>query len=94
MIINYYLNIAIRAAPAARNELTKAVVVAELIAALIAATFTVIIDSPATALADAINAFADIHFISISKEMEQEGFPSKVYTIMAGFQNYHMILTS
>lgn len=30
-----------------------------------------------------INAFADIHFISISKEMEQEGFPSKVYTIMA-----------
>jgi len=30
-----------------------------------------------------INTFADIHFISISKEMEQEGFPSKVYTIMA-----------
>lgn len=30
-----------------------------------------------------INAFADIHFISISKEMELEGFPSKVYTIMA-----------
>ena len=30
-----------------------------------------------------INAFADIHFISINKEMEQEGFPSKVYTIMA-----------
>ncbi len=30
-----------------------------------------------------INSFADIHFISISKEMEQEGFPSKVYTIMA-----------
>ncbi len=30
-----------------------------------------------------INAFADIHFISISKKMEQEGFPSKVYTIMA-----------
>ena len=30
-----------------------------------------------------INGFADIHFISISKEMEQEGFPSKVYTIMA-----------
>ena len=29
------------------------------------------------------NSFADIHFISISKEMEQEGFPSKVYTIMA-----------
>lgn len=34
-------------------------------------------------LMPAINAFADIHFISISKEMEQEGFPSKVYTIMA-----------
>jgi glycosyltransferase involved in cell wall biosynthesis len=30
-----------------------------------------------------INSFADIHFISISKVMEQEGFPSKVYTIMA-----------
>jgi colanic acid biosynthesis glycosyl transferase WcaI len=30
-----------------------------------------------------INSFADIHYISISKEMEQEGFPSKVYTIMA-----------
>ena len=30
-----------------------------------------------------INSFADMHFISISKEMEQEGFPSKVYTIMA-----------
>jgi glycosyltransferase involved in cell wall biosynthesis len=30
-----------------------------------------------------INTFADLHFISISKEMEQEGFPSKVYTIMA-----------
>jgi colanic acid biosynthesis glycosyl transferase WcaI len=30
-----------------------------------------------------INTFADIHFISINKEMEQEGFPSKVYTIMA-----------
>jgi glycosyltransferase involved in cell wall biosynthesis len=30
-----------------------------------------------------INSFADIHFISISKRMEQEGFPSKVYTIMA-----------
>ena len=30
-----------------------------------------------------IYSFADIHFISISKEMEQEGFPSKVYTIMA-----------
>lgn len=34
-------------------------------------------------LMPAINSFADIHFISISKEMEQEGFPSKVYTIMA-----------
>ena len=34
-------------------------------------------------LMPAINAFADIHFISISKEMEQEGFPSKVYSIMA-----------
>ena len=31
----------------------------------------------------AINNFADIHFIVIKKEMEQEGFPSKVYTIMA-----------
>ena len=31
----------------------------------------------------AINNFADIHFIVINKEMEQEGFPSKVYTIMA-----------
>ena len=30
-----------------------------------------------------INAFADIHFISINKDMEHEGFPSKVYTIMA-----------
>jgi colanic acid biosynthesis glycosyl transferase WcaI len=30
-----------------------------------------------------INSIADIHFITISKEMEQEGFPSKVYTIMA-----------
>jgi glycosyltransferase involved in cell wall biosynthesis len=30
-----------------------------------------------------INSFGDIHFISINKEMEQEGFPSKVYTIMA-----------
>jgi len=30
-----------------------------------------------------INSFADIHFISINEEMEQEGFPSKVYTIMA-----------
>lgn len=31
----------------------------------------------------AINNFADIHFIVINEEMEQEGFPSKVYTIMA-----------
>lgn len=30
-----------------------------------------------------INSFADIHFICINKDMEQEGFPSKVYTIMA-----------
>lgn len=30
-----------------------------------------------------INSFADLHFIAISKEMEQEGFPSKIYTIMA-----------
>ncbi len=30
-----------------------------------------------------INGFADIHFISINKDMEHEGFPSKVYTIMA-----------
>jgi colanic acid biosynthesis glycosyl transferase WcaI len=30
-----------------------------------------------------INNLADIHFIVINKEMEQEGFPSKVYTIMA-----------
>ncbi len=30
-----------------------------------------------------INNYADIHFISINKAMEQEGFPSKVYTIMA-----------
>lgn len=29
------------------------------------------------------NHIADIHFISINKKMEQEGFPSKVYTIMA-----------
>jgi len=35
------------------------------------------------ALMPMINSFADIHFISISKEMEQEGFPSKVYSIMA-----------
>ncbi len=30
-----------------------------------------------------INNYADIHFIAINKEMELEGFPSKVYTIMA-----------
>jgi colanic acid biosynthesis glycosyl transferase WcaI len=30
-----------------------------------------------------INNYTDIHFIAINKEMEQEGFPSKVYTIMA-----------
>lgn len=31
----------------------------------------------------AVNNLADIHFIVINKQMEQEGFPSKVYTIMA-----------
>ena len=30
-----------------------------------------------------INNYADIHFIAINKQMEQEGFPSKDYTIMA-----------
>lgn len=30
-----------------------------------------------------INNHVDIHFIAIEKQMEQEGFPSKVYTIMA-----------
>jgi colanic acid biosynthesis glycosyl transferase WcaI len=30
-----------------------------------------------------INNYADIHFIAISQQMEKEGFPSKVYTIMA-----------
>jgi glycosyltransferase involved in cell wall biosynthesis len=30
-----------------------------------------------------INNHADIHFIAINQQMEQEGFPSKVYTIMA-----------
>jgi glycosyltransferase involved in cell wall biosynthesis len=30
-----------------------------------------------------INNYAGIHFIAINKQMEQEGFPSKVYTIMA-----------
>ena len=31
----------------------------------------------------AIINMADIHFISIEKKLEKEGFPSKVYTIMA-----------
>jgi glycosyltransferase involved in cell wall biosynthesis len=30
-----------------------------------------------------INNYAHIHFIAINKQMEQEGFPSKIYTIMA-----------
>jgi glycosyltransferase involved in cell wall biosynthesis len=30
-----------------------------------------------------INNYADIHFIAINQQMEQEGLPSKVYTIMA-----------
>ena len=30
-----------------------------------------------------INNYVDIHFIAINQQMEQEGFPSKVYTIMA-----------
>jgi len=30
-----------------------------------------------------INAFADIHFISMNPNMENEGFPSKVYAIMS-----------
>jgi glycosyltransferase involved in cell wall biosynthesis len=30
-----------------------------------------------------INNYADIHFIAINQQMEQEGFPSKIYTIMA-----------
>ena len=30
-----------------------------------------------------INNYVDMHFIAINKQMEQEGFPSKVYTIMA-----------
>jgi colanic acid biosynthesis glycosyl transferase WcaI len=34
-------------------------------------------------LMPSINSHIDIHFIAISKDMEQEGFPSKVYTIMA-----------
>jgi len=31
----------------------------------------------------AINLFADFHFIAMDKNMENEGFPSKVYSIMA-----------
>ena len=30
-----------------------------------------------------INNYADIHFVAINRQMELEGFPSKVYTIMA-----------
>jgi glycosyltransferase involved in cell wall biosynthesis len=30
-----------------------------------------------------INNYADVHFIAINPQIEQEGFPSKVYTIMA-----------
>jgi len=30
-----------------------------------------------------INLFADFHFIAMDKRMENDGFPSKVYTIMA-----------
>ena len=30
-----------------------------------------------------INNYADIHFIVVNKQLEQEGFPSKIYTIMA-----------
>lgn len=30
-----------------------------------------------------INNYADVHFIVINPKMEQDGFPSKVYTIMA-----------
>jgi glycosyltransferase involved in cell wall biosynthesis len=30
-----------------------------------------------------INNFVDIHFVATNPKMEQEGFPSKVYTIMA-----------
>ncbi len=30
-----------------------------------------------------INNYAHIHFIAINKQLEREGFPSKVYTIMA-----------
>jgi colanic acid biosynthesis glycosyl transferase WcaI len=31
----------------------------------------------------AINLFADFHFIAMNKSMENDGFPSKVYTIMS-----------
>ena len=31
----------------------------------------------------AINLFADFHFIAMNKSMENNGFPSKVYTIMS-----------
>jgi colanic acid biosynthesis glycosyl transferase WcaI len=31
----------------------------------------------------AINNYVDIHFMAINPKMEQEGFPSKIYTIMA-----------
>ena len=31
----------------------------------------------------AINLFADFHFIAMDKKLENEGFPSKVYSIMA-----------
>ena len=31
----------------------------------------------------AINLFADFHFIAMDKSMENDGFPSKVYTIMS-----------
>lgn len=30
-----------------------------------------------------INLFADFHFIAMNKNMENDGFPSKIYTIMA-----------
>lgn len=35
------------------------------------------------ALMPALNLFADLHFISLAKKVEFEGFPSKTYTIMA-----------
>ena len=31
----------------------------------------------------AVNLFADFHFIAMNKSMENDGFPSKVYTIMS-----------